>query len=79
MWPQQTGDLHEIRSADGVVSRLAPSFGLGNEKGSPAFCHLDEPNGLLYVSTGQKMFTVSVQAAGERRAARIFPLVSLWH
>ena len=44
--------LHEIRSADGVVvSRLAPSFGLGQVNGRPEYCHLHEKTGLLYVST----------------------------
>ena len=70
--------LHEVRSADGAVSRLAPSFGFDCDHGRPGYCHLDEPNGLLYVSTRRQAFTVSVQTVGERRAARIFPLVSLW-
>ena len=70
--------LYEIRSADGVVSRLAPSFGFGHDHGRPKYFHLDERNGLLYVTTGQEVFNVSVQTAGERRAARIFPFVSLW-
>jgi hypothetical protein len=67
--------LHEVRSADGVVSRLAPNVELG--RGRPLSCHLDEPNGLLYVSTQKQLCTVSVQTAGERRAARIFPMISL--
>ena len=68
--------LHEIRSTDGAVSRLATSCGLGDSR--PMSCHLDESNRLLYVSTMQGIFTVTVPTAGERRADRIFPLVSLW-
>ena len=67
--------VHEIRSADGVASLLA--FGPGDDD-DPTSCHLDEPNGLLYVTTCIQIFTVSVHTAGERRAARVFPLVSLW-
>jgi sugar lactone lactonase YvrE len=40
--------------------------------------HLDEPNGLVYMSTEQQIFTVSVLSLGERRAAHIFPLVRTW-
>ena len=68
--------LHEIRSADGAVSRLVPSCGLGDSR--PMSCHLDESNRLLYVSTMQGIFTVTVPTAAERRADRLFPLVSLW-
>ena len=66
--------LYEIRN--GGVSWLVPNFGLGQYR----FwcCHLDEPNGLLFVNTDKKIFTISVPTAGERRAAHIFPLVSLW-
>ena len=71
------GGLHEIRSTDGAVSRLAPNFGLGDHD-RPVSCHLDEPKGLLYVTTFNAIFTVSVHTASERRAARIFPLISLW-
>ena len=41
-------------------------------------CHLDEPNGLVYMATRHKIFTISVLSFGERRAARIFPLVRTW-
>ena len=70
--------LHEIRSsADGVVyvSRLAPWF---LEDDSGLSCYLDEPNGLLYITTGQELFTTSVHTALEQRATRISPLVTLW-
>ena len=68
--------LHEVRSADGVFSRLAPNAELG--RGRPLCCHLDEPNGLLCVSAQKQLCTVSMQTAGERRATRIFPTISLW-
>jgi hypothetical protein len=70
--------LHEIRSsADGViyVSRLAPEFLEGD---SGLSCCLDEPNGLLYITNGQELFTTSVHTALEQRATRIPPLVTPW-
>lgn len=68
--------LHEISSADGAVSRLAPSF--EHDNGGLLRCHIDEPNGLFYASTGHRIFTISVSTASEWRAARIFPLFLLW-
>ena len=70
------GGLYEIRSVDGVASRLAPNVKLGFER--PLSCHLDEPNSLLYISTVKQLCTVSVRTAGEQRAVRIFPLVRIW-
>ena len=68
--------LHEVRSADGVVSRLAVIVELRNQ--NPLSCHLDEPSGLLYVATTNQLLTVSAQTVGERRASRLFSLVRIW-
>jgi hypothetical protein len=70
------GGVYDIRSADGIVSLLAPAPGFGDNQ--PMSFHLDEPNGLLYVATCQKLFTVSVRTAGERRADRIFSRIAFW-
>ena len=72
------GGLHEICSADGVAFRLAPNAELGRTNHSLMSCHLDEPNRLLYVSTKQRLYAVSVLTAGKRRSARIFPVVQIW-
>ena len=64
------GGLYEINNNE--VSQLAPNLG-------PVLCcHLDEPNGLIYIGTETKIFTISVPSFGERRATRIFPLVRIW-
>ena len=66
--------LYEIRNGD--VSLLAQPFAHDHDR--PLCCHLDEPNGLLYSTTASEVFAVSVLTAAERRAARVFPLISLW-
>ena len=66
--------LYEISSTGGVVSRFAPQL----DHGRPKCVCFDEPNSLLYISIIQGIYTAPVQTAGERRAARIFPIISLW-
>ena len=36
------------------------------------------PKEILHIATNVQVFAVSVRTAGERRVARIFPLVALW-
>ena len=68
--------VHEISGYDGAVSLI-----VGREQfGGSALkaCLLDESHAILYVATTVQVFAISVRTAGERRAARVFPLVVLW-
>ena len=68
--------VHEISGYDGAVSLI-----VGREQfGESALkaCLLDESHAILYVATTVQVFAISVRTAGERRAARVFPLVVLW-
>ena len=51
---------------------------VGPDNCRPLSCCLDEPNGLRYVTTDKEIHAASVHTAGEKCAARIFPLVRVW-
>ena len=68
--------VHEISGYDGAVSLIVGREQFGES--ALKVCLLDESHAILYVATTVQVFALTVRTAGERRAARVFPLVVLW-